>query len=119
MKIVGQKSLFRQSIPTYEITPKLGVYDLSTNAITIEIANTSDTNGGFGRYYRIEQQTDDGWAPLPLDIIVTEDWIILPAGETQEHSYNLCQDQFDYRPGVYRIVLLGVAGDPSVKFSLE
>ncbi len=108
-----------QSIATYEVTPKLGVYDLSTESITVDITNTSDIDGGFGRHYRIEQQTDDGWAPLPFDIIVTEDWIILPAGETQTHTYSLLQDQYNYRPGTFRVVLLGVTGEPSVEFELK
>ncbi len=107
------------SEPAYEVTLKPGVYELSTESITVDITNTSAVDGGFARHYRIEQQTDGNWTTLPLEIIVTEDWILLPAGETQAHAYNLLQDQFDYRPGTYRVVLLGVDGEPSVEFELE
>jgi hypothetical protein len=106
--------------PTYDVKPKLGVYDAETEAITVSITNISNVEGGYGRHYRIEEKAGESWTPLPLDIIVTEEWFILPTGETQEQTYNLFRDQFDYIPGTtYRIVLIGVAGEPSVLFELE
>ena len=104
---------------SYSVAANPDRYEMSADSITVDITNTSDVDGGFGRYYRIEQRSDGGWIPLPLEIIVTEDWPLLPAGETQAQSYNLFQDQYDYSPGTYRIVLTGVAGEPSVVFELE
>ena len=104
---------------TYRVTANPDRYEVSTDSITVNITNTSDVDGGFGRYYRIEQRTDGEWIPLPLEIIVTEDWPLLPAGETQAQSYSLFQDQYDYSPGAYRIVLTGVSGEPSAEFDLE
>ncbi len=106
--------------PIYEVKPKLGVYDVDAESITVHITNTSDTEGGYGRYYRIEEKLGDVWTPLPLEIIVTEEWFILPPGETQTQTYNLFRDQHDYSPGTtYRIILAGVAGEPSVVFELQ
>jgi hypothetical protein len=106
--------------PAYEVKPKLSVYDANTEAIPVSITNISNAEGGYGHHYRIEEKAGETWTPLPLEIIVTEEWLILPAGETQEQTYNLFRDQFDYIPGTtYRIVLTGVAGEPSVMFQLE
>jgi hypothetical protein len=105
--------------PAYEVETERGRYGVSTDSITVNITNTSNVEGGYGRHYRIEEKAGERWTPLPLEIIVTEEWFILPAGETQAQSYNLFQDQFDYSPGTYRIVLTGVAGEPSVVFELE
>ena len=90
--------------PAYEISHRLGTYDLGTQSIAVDITNPSDMDGSFARDYRIERQTNEGWAPLPLEIIVTWDMIALPAGETTTQSYNLHQDQYEYEPGTYRFV---------------
>jgi hypothetical protein len=105
--------------PSYVITVPQNSYDINTELVTVNITNTSETEGGFSPHYRIEQQIDGEWTAVSLDISVTENWLILPAGETQEFSYKLFPMYYDYLPGNYRIVMTGVSGEPVAEFTLN
>ena len=103
----------------YYVSIEKPSYSVSTDAVVVNITNASYTDGGFDGRYRLESKVGTEWQALPLEIPAADEWIPLPADGVLAHSYSLLQNQYEYSPGIYRIVLLGVQGEPSVEFALE
>lgn len=104
--------------PTYTATATPTSYDQTAAAVSVTLTNTSGAEGGYGNAYRIEKNVDGSWQALPLEIEVTEEWAILPAGQSSQLTMSLYQEQFAYTPGTYRIVFLDGLNGATCEFSL-
>lgn len=117
----GAASSSSQSLPaqpTYKIVAVPASYDVSAASITVQIANTSQVEGGYGFSYRIERNANGKWAAVPLEFAVDDIAAILPAGKAQTETFSLHQEQYDYEPGTYRVVFLDGLGGASAEFTL-
>ena len=106
-------------VPTYSVAAQPQSFPVTAEYITVAITNTSQVEGGYGLGYRIEKRINGNWELVPLNFAVIDIFMILPPGQTNTETFNLHQDQFYYQPGTYRIVLTGVAGEPSAQFTLQ
>ena len=104
--------------PAYHVVADPASYDVSAEFITLQITNTSSTEGGYGHLYRIERKISKTWVVLPLTIEVTAEAVILPAGATKTERVYLHQEEYDYQPGTYRIVLLDGLNNATAAFTL-
>ena len=105
--------------PTYSVSVQTQSLHVTAEYITVRITNTSQVEGGYGYGHRIERYAGGRWEIVPLDTSpVISIWMILSAGQTVTYDFSLYQEQFDYQPGRYRVVLLGVEGQPSAEFTL-
>jgi len=105
--------------PTYSVSVQTQSLPVTAEQITIRITNTSQVEGGYGYGHRIERFVSGRWEVVPLETSpVISIWMMLPAGQTVTYNLSLYQDQFDYQPGRHRVVLVGVAGEPSAEFTL-
>ena len=105
--------------PTYSVAVEPSTLPVTAEYITVRITNTSQVEGGYGLGHRFERFANGVWHPIPLYPVVPDIYVILSPGESNTEIFSLHQDEFDYQPGTYRIVLVGVAGQPSVQFTLQ
>ena len=104
--------------PIYSILVNPSIYYVTAEHITAEVTNISHVNRGFGAGYRIEKYTNGRWEAIPLIFDVMAIAWGLDAGQTITLRFSLHQDQFNYQPGTYRVVLVDALGEPSGQFTL-
>ena len=105
--------------PTFSAVVSPNIYSVSAEYITVEIVNTSEVEGWYGFGHRIERYVNGTWEIVPLEFFVVDLAMLLSAGYSAPYYFSLHQDQFDYQPGRYRIVLTGVPGEPWAEFTLN
>ncbi|WRS26810.1 immunoglobulin-like domain-containing protein [Oscillospiraceae bacterium MB08-C2-2] len=109
----------QSSKPAYRVEASPASYAVDAPSITVKITNTSQVEGGYGYMYRIEREVNGSWQAIPLDFNVIEIFVTLPAGQTNTEEFSLFQEQYDYQPGTYHIVLSDGLGGASAQFTLE
>ena len=113
-----QFTLTGKAKPTYSVAADPNSYPVNAESITVKIANTSQIEGGYGYAYRIEREINGKWEAVPLEFDVMAIAAILPAGQASKETFSLHQEQYNYRPGTYRIVFLDGLGGVSAQFTL-
>jgi len=81
------------------------VSENSVNKLIIE--NHTKKEVVYGIYFSLEYFDENGWTPIPLNIISTYIGIILHAGKINEEKldlYNLVKELGDLKKGKYRII---------------
>lgn len=81
-------------------------YPVGTEVITVFLTNDSDEEYYYGKEFRIEQQTDNGWQEVLFEEEMA--WIQiaieLTPGEQTEEPIDLTFFEEDLDPGQYRVV---------------
>ncbi len=99
---------------TFSIATEKPSYPVTTNSINIIFKNNTRKESGYGLYYTIEYFNGSSWVKVPLNFSVVAIYKILQPGESRTETFSLFQEQYDYKPGKYRII----NGGKSAEFTL-
>mgnify|MGYP003162845059 FL=1 len=86
-------------------SPEQELYAANAGQITVLLHNSGDKTFSFGKEYRVERQTTDGWEALPFrdDHMIPAIGILLPPGAEQKETYSLEDLAASLEPGNYRL----------------
>jgi len=108
----GWDSRFLTTAPS--INPPAGISmtlnSWENNSVSVYITNENDTEWMYGQHFEIHVLLNNIWYDIPVDKdnwVFTDEGLIVQAGETIEHNYNLLM--YGHLPaGTYRIVAYGL-----------
>lgn len=90
-------------------------YPINTKEIEINIKNATATDILYDEGYTIEYKDKDKWVQIPLVTQVKAIALFLNPSKTGTTKIDLCQSQYKYKAGTYRVVKNVNIGDEQYK----
>lgn len=103
LKVSKQNNVSNDSEKKITMISRQETYPTSIKEINVIIENNTSVEYNTSLGYTIEYFNGSAWSRVPLDFNINYLIVFLPPGESKEFSIYLYPEQYNYKPGRYRI----------------
>lgn len=102
--IVKQNNSHSNPEGKISMTPRRDTYPVTIWGVYVTIENNTPYEYNTGLGYTIEYLNGSAWDKVPLSFVINYPVVLLHPGGSGEFAINLYHNQYNYKPGTYRVL---------------